>query len=156
MINKEHLIDNLIIPALTPLSMATPSGVMMMARTCAVESDLCTNWVQLGNGPAKNPWGVEPATFDFIWDKYLLRRKDLKDIVIDSCNLLQKPYYNDLTYNIRLCIQIARLKYWTVEDALPDADNMRGQGVYWKKYYNTEGGRGTVDKFIAKSIIYRL
>ena len=35
-------------------------------------------------------------------------------------------------------------------EKLPNSYDIEGLAKYWKKYYNTEGGKGTVEKFIEK------
>ena len=48
--------------------------------------------------------------------------------------------------NIAAGIVHCRLKYWRVPRAVPNTT--QGKAEYWKKYYNTEGGKGHVDHFV--------
>ena len=43
---------------------------------------------------------------------------------------------------------MARIHYLRVPEALPAADDVVGLAAYWKRYYNTELGAGTVEKFV--------
>ena len=52
---------------------------------------------------------------------------------------LRKPLYSGLA---------ARLKLSNVAESIPLASDVAGQASYWKRYYNTESGAGTVEKFI--------
>ena len=48
--------------------------------------------------------------------------------------------------NITAGIVFCRLKYWRVPKRMPNT--VEGQANYWKKYYNTEGGKGDPEHFI--------
>jgi receptor-type tyrosine-protein phosphatase Q len=52
---------------------------------------------------------------------------------------LRKPLYSAIA---------ARLKYSNVESAIPPSNQLYKQAEYWKKYYNTQSGKGTVKKFV--------
>ncbi|KAK3739948.1 hypothetical protein QZH41_012800 [Actinostola sp. cb2023] len=52
---------------------------------------------------------------------------------------LTKPLYSGLA---------ARLLLATIPVPIPPAENILAQGEYWKKYYNTPAGKGTVQKFV--------
>ena len=51
-----------------------------------------------------------------------------------------------LEKNIAAGIVHCRLKYWRVPKKMPNT--IEGQAGYWKKYYNTEGGKGDPEHFI--------
>ena len=48
--------------------------------------------------------------------------------------------------NLAAAIIHCRLKYWRVPKSLPQ--DTLGQAQYWKDYYNTAEGAGTVDKWL--------
>lgn len=52
---------------------------------------------------------------------------------------LRKPLYSGLA---------ARLFLFNIPDTIPAANDIQAQGEYWKKYYNTPAGDGTVEKFV--------
>ena len=54
---------------------------------------------------------------------------------------------NLLTVNIATGIIHCRLKYYRVPKPLPTT--IEEAGKQWKKYYNTHGGKGSVDKFVS-------
>ena len=56
-----------------------------------------------------------------------------------------------LTTNIKAMIIVCRLHYWRVPKSLPKT--LDDQAVYWKAFYNTSKGSGTVDHF--KEIIIK-
>ena len=51
-----------------------------------------------------------------------------------------------LTYNIAAQIAMCRLHYRRVPKPLPGS--LLEQAKYWKQYYNTAKGKGTVDHFV--------
>ena len=109
---------------------------------------------QMGDGPARSFWQVEPATAVDNCVHYLKHRPHL----IKSCakaSLVDLKYwqmYDEeiwseiLEKNIASGIVHCRLKYWRVPKGMPKT--LRDQADYWKKYYNTEGGKGDPDHFI--------
>ena len=50
--------------------------------------------------------------------------------------------------NMSLQVAFCRLKYRRDKYALPGMDNIEAQAKYWKRVYNSEKGRGTVEHFI--------
>ena len=57
-----------------------------------------------------------------------------------------------LEKNIAAGIIHCRLKYWRVPKKMPSS--IEGQADYWKKYYNTEGGKGDPEHFIDACLKY--
>ena len=51
-----------------------------------------------------------------------------------------------MTTNILAQIVFCRLHYWRVPKKLPET--LTQQAKYWKKWYNTEKGAGTIEHFI--------
>ncbi len=102
--------------------------------TAAKESKLGF-WIhQLGSGPALSPWQIEPATFDWLrgaFPQYLAKR--------DS---------SELVYDLRLGALAARIRYLVDPEPLPKASDVKGMAQMWKRVFNTEQGKGTVDEAI--------
>lgn len=44
----------------------------------------------------------------------------------------------------------ARIRLYLVNDVLPASNELEAQAKYWKKYYNSESGKGTPDEFIER------
>lgn len=55
---------------------------------------------------------------------------------------------NNLVYNLPFSIMACRLQYARFEEPIPDKNDIKGLAKYWKKYWNTDNGAGTVEKFI--------
>ena len=92
---------------------------------------------QLNNGPARGVFQVEPKTFDWLKEKYTHRFP-----------ILEGATSSNLEWDLRLSILVARLRYLVVLEPFPAADQITHLGVYWKQYYNTPAGSGTVPKFV--------
>ena len=51
-------------------------------------------------------------------------------------------------FNIAAQIAMCRLHYRRIPKPLPSS--AKGQAKYWKKYYNSSAGRGTVEDFLER------
>jgi len=114
---------------------------------------------QWNDGVARSWWQIEPGMTgaqDTIVN-YLKYRKNL----IGKCARAAKVapfYFNEyieesevrdmLEYNIAYAIIMCRLKYRRVPKKLPKT--VEGMSAYWKKYFNTELGKGKPEEFIEK------
>lgn len=97
-------------------------------------------------GPALSPWQIEPVTAIFLFNKY---RTIFEKLHISSLDLEFLP--GDLNLGALLC----RLKYWSIPSPLPQANDWPAMAIYWKKYYNTEAGKGTIEGFLEKTAIVK-
>ena len=92
---------------------------------------------------------MEPATHDDIWENYLRYKPDLtsalKRLTIRDVDLHDQLYGN-MFYQAAMC----RIHYLRQRESLPSAGNWSSIAAYWKKYYNTEHGAGTIDGFLQK------
>ena len=109
---------------------------------------------QIGSGIARSFWQVESATAKDSIDNYLIYRKSRLRKVAKVMNISSKKLISmsdddlkDFLWgNIVAGIVFCRLKYWRVPKALPS--DLDGMASYWKTYYNTEGGAGTISHFM--------
>ena len=109
---------------------------------------------QLGDGPARSFWQVEPATAVDNCQHYLIHRIDLmRDCAATS--LVDIKYWQTddtetcgkiLETNIAAGIVHCRIKYWRVPKKLPSS--IEGMASYWKEWYNTHQGAGHAEDFI--------
>jgi hypothetical protein len=124
------------------------SKKLLLGTSCS-ESQL-TYVKQFNGGCALGLYQMEPATYNDICN-WLEKHKgtDFKNKVI-YC--IYEEMYRDLpdatqlVYNLRLQTIFARLHYWRVSDPIPKATPLQAQ--YWKTFYNTALGRGTVQHYI--------
>lgn len=109
---------------------------------------------QLGKGPALGIIQMEPATHNDIWENYLRYKPDFSERVVALATThnqqsgLIAVNENDLIGNLAYAVAMCRAHYRRVREALPLADDIHALGVYWKKYYNTYKGAGSVDEFV--------
>lgn len=109
---------------------------------------------QLGDGPARSFWQVEPATAVDNLAHYLKHRPKLMQKCAEASyvdlkhwqDFNEKKWSEILEKNIAAGIVHARLKYWRVPKSMPNT--LEGRAKYWKKYYNSEQGAGTEEKYI--------
>ena len=109
---------------------------------------------QMGDGPARSFWQVEPATCVDNLAHYLKHRPKLMKKCAEATlvdvkhwqNYDERVWAEILEKNIAAGIVHCRLKYWRVPKKMPSS--IEGQSAYWKKYYNSEGGKGDPEHFI--------
>jgi len=132
---------------------ASESAVDLVLATGIVESRY--EYIrQMGDGPARSFWQVEPATCVDNLAHYLKHRKKLMGKCAEASmvdlkhwqNFDEKLWADILEKNIAAGIIHCRLKYWRVPKKMPNS--IEGQADYWKKYYNSELGKGDPEHFV--------
>jgi hypothetical protein len=126
---------DLIQRTLSELGIPSRSATELLIGTCAQESQMGTYLRQI-NGPALGCMQVEPSTFQWLWMKYYLRFPVLLGIEFEQ-----------MEYDLRSSIIMARLKYLSCPGAIPAT--LEGQAGYWKRWYNSPLGAGTVEEYIS-------
>lgn len=165
-INAHQFLDNIIEPTLNCMGriidprMAYESAKFQLLGTACAESQL-TYLKQLNSGPALGFYQMEPATYADICNwadlidireckkdpkrpKHLFREKIVYCIFQEGRK--DFPHGSQLIYNLRMQTVFARLHYWRVKEPIPTATPL--QAKFWKKYYNTELGQGTVQHYL--------
>tara|TARA_R100000808_G_C2139559_1_gene147469 strand:+ start:172 stop:558 length:387 start_codon:yes stop_codon:yes gene_type:complete len=100
-------------------------------------------------GPALGFWQVEPATIKDTVYNYAKFRQPLMDKLIKR-GLLLDDLDNSVLSSLYLQIAFCRLKYR--RDKHPIPHTLKDQADYWKRVYNSEGGKGTPEHFIKANI----
>lgn len=145
-IDSNHLLRYVIRPALTLLDMASPSAEALLLGTAVQESHCGRYLHQLGNGPALGIFQMEPATYKDIWDNYIRFRPKIQHRLAELWPMQPEP--EEMVTNLLLSAVMCRLHYRRIPEPLPQARDLPGLAGYWKKYFNTRLGRGTVSEFI--------
>ena len=131
----------------------TKEAVQLVLETGVVESNY--KFIrQLGDGPARSFWQIEPATEVDNLQHYLKHRTPLMSkcaevsmVDIKHWQNFSEPLWSDiLEKNLAAAIIHCRLKYWRVPKKMPNS--LEGRAKYWKTYYNSAEGAGTVEKYI--------
>jgi len=150
-ISCEHLRLYVIRPTLEKLDLWSQSAENLLLGTVAQESGMGTYLKQIGGGPALGIYQMEPATYSDIWDNYLAYNAPLYRLVtlfISKINTGQNGLgAKEMITNLAYATALARVHYLRVKEPLPPASDITGLALYWKKYYNTNKGKGTVDEF---------
>jgi hypothetical protein len=132
--------------ALAPVPLNSPEAVKLLMGTAAQESHLGYYLEQLV-GPAESIFQIEPDT-----------ALDIETRIREPLRSWVRSYRDDepikwaLSFRLDYAIAMCRLKYFMCPGAIPP--DLPGQAAYWKKYYNTPLGRGTVQEYLANYAKY--
>lgn len=111
-------------------------AVNLLSETTAVESAFGKYNKQIGGGPALGIFQMEPNTRDDIINNYIRYRP-----------YLHKFKHGDLM-DEQYAIIMARIHYLRVRSPIP-SDRL-GRAYYWKKYFNTYKGKGSIRGYMEK------
>lgn len=142
--NSKQLFDT-ILDTLELCGMTCSSNVVnMILETACVESN-CGEYIKQLKGPACGIFQIEPRTAKDIIDNFIYYRPNLRENYAKLMNgflSLEQNLCTNLMFQIFMC----RVFYLRFAEKIPDT--VEGRAKYWKKYYNTELGKGTVEKYI--------
>ena len=127
------------------------SIVKMIFETACVESN-CGEYIKQINGPACGIFQIEPNTAQDIIDNYIKYRSRYKDI-FDMLYIKTFTLPQNLKYNLAFSVFMCRMFYMRIKESIPNTVEKRAE--YWKKYYNTEQGKGTTTEYIRNVCKYR-
>lgn len=139
-------------PACMRLGMWTEAAENLVLGTGLTESQYAhLDQTTTGPGPAFGPWQMEKPTHDDLWANYLPGQPSgLRDCLLDIAGLrgasVRFPPITTLHWNLLYGAAMCRLHYRRNRSPLPAADDAAGMAAYWKQYYNTPVGRGTIAK----------
>ena len=119
----------------------SPAAIELLLGTAASESDMGEITKQVG-GQALSIFQIERDTFQDLQARFGKQYG------------FNKKIFTDVRYDHKLAALVARLKYRSIKSPLPKAGDTVGQAKYWKKYYNTEMGKGTIKGYLAKYKVY--
>jgi hypothetical protein len=146
MIPPQEFLNEVIVPTLELMGLPSRHAAELLLGTALVESRL-TYLRQIGGGPALGFYQMEPATHDDIHDNFLRFRPRLK-AVIQSIISPTPDLHRQLVTNLAYATAMARVHYLRVSEPLPRSGDVWGFAYYHKKYYNTEKGKATPEKFV--------
>lgn len=136
----------LIINTLKSIGLYSQNAVELIMGTFAQESNF--KYVrQIGGGPALGYGQMEPATFNDIVINFLRHKPGLTGKILKACGIVSlEPEM--LIKNKALMICMTRVHYLRKSEPLPSYKDVWAMGEYWKQYYNTPAGKGTVKEFV--------
>ena len=152
MIEPIQLRDLIITPTLLEIGKYSEAAVNLLLGTCAQESAMGRYIAQIPKPIAKGIFQMEDATHDDIYQNYLKYNERLSAEVKYLNGLKgygdEPPSPETMIHNLKYAAGMCRIHYVRVPKALPDKDDVLGLAEYWKEYYNTPLGAGTIDEFM--------
>lgn len=139
---------------LDPAIPYSETAVELLMLTCAQETHLGKYLKQI-IGPARGIFQVEPNTETDIWRTLTTKPQyhGIRILVSDLMFPREDTGITNMELNLAYQIAMARVYYYRIPSALPK--NSAGQlAGYWKKYYNTKYGRGTVSEAVKNYFEY--
>jgi hypothetical protein len=146
-IDKDQLRIEVIRPVLMTINLYNDNAEELLMGTAAQESHLGT-YIRQIKGEAYGIYQCERLTYDSLWNKYIGNSRAMQLKILPLLGTMTKPAHYRLVTDMNLATIMCRLHYWDVQETLPNKDNVEAMGSYWKTYYNTVLGKGTVDEFI--------
>ena len=104
---------------------------------------------QMGGGPAISFWQLESNTIKDIWENYITYRKPYIQMAYEL-GLREGEMDFCVMSNVALAVFFCRVYYRRQPGAIPSTPEERAD--YWKEYYNTEGGKGTVKHYLEANV----
>lgn len=161
MIKASQLRECVIRPALKAIDLWSADAEELLIGTCAQETKGGSYIIQETSKGiyVKGGLGIyqlEEATYDSLWKCQVLPREKLCTAIMKACHfeypqpfkLENAPPAKELITNLAYATMMSRVFYLDFEEPLPKGTDVEAMGVYWKKYYNTVYGAGTVEQFI--------
>lgn len=148
MIDLEQFRDLIVDPVLEDLGLYNVAASELVMGTGIQESRF-TFIKQIGGGPALGFFQMEPATHRDIHINFLGYRDELRSKVAAIARYpAEIPAPEIMIYNLRYAVAMCRVHYRRVREPLPTAGDLEGQAAYWKEFYNTPLGKGTVEEYV--------
>lgn len=133
----------LITETLKEIDLYSEDSVNLLMGTAAQESRF--KYIQqLGGGPAKGYFQMEPATYRDHMQWLVRYKKKLSGKILKVSGV--ENYDANYLYSAVHAICMARIHYLRKPTVLPD--NLEGYAYYYKKHYNTYLGKATTKEFI--------
>jgi len=145
----QEYLTNVIEPVLCDLPgiSGSQAAAQLLLGTALKESGNFRYRKQIG-GPALSFFQIEPVSHQDIWDSYLKFRPALKAYIETLMTKPDADKLNELENNESYAAAMARIKYQRCPAILPDLNDIDAMARYWKKYYNTPLGKGTVRGYL--------
>ena len=146
-INTEQLRNEIVKPAVASIGLLSDSAINLLLGTCAQESQM-GHYIKQIRGPALSIYQIEPNTYNWVWKWCHDYHPNLYDLCLQTTGYINTPNSSNLIHDLRLATVSCRLKYFSIKEPLPP-NEVGLLANYWKKYYNTMLGSGTVEQFVA-------
>jgi hypothetical protein len=138
----------LVRPTLQAIRLWSHNAEELMMGTAAQETHLgALGRRQRGSGPALGICQMEGPTHDLVWTWLKRHRPNVAIAIIDMvAPMARVPLL--LVSDDRYAVAMARALYLSIPFPIPEAENVDGQGRYYKKWFNGPG-KATVEQYVA-------
>lgn len=145
MLDVEQFRQHIVIPTLERMEpqFQGRDAENLILGTMAQESGF--RYLHQLNGPALGLIQMEPDTLDDLYENFLAYHKGWM-LWLEGLRGVWPDRYGALTGNLFYQVAVCRFQYYRVQEPLPT--DVEGYANYWKRYWNTEKGRGTRAQFI--------
>ena len=140
-------------PTLQHLALWSPAAEILVLGTALHESagltflDQITGPGDVTLGPAFGLYQIEPKTHDDLFEHTLAFHTGRREALMQLAGAWPSRHLQLVT-NLGYATAVARLLFWRAKPPLPAADDLEGLAVYWKTFFNTAAGKGTVDEWL--------
>jgi hypothetical protein len=147
-VSPQAFAQTVIRPALIRIELWSPAAEQLLLGTAICESE-GFRFRKQRIGPALGIFQMEPYTHNDIWKTYLSYRPALAKEVTSLLSRPNADKLDELEFNDKYAAAMARIKYARSNAPLPPLNNITAMAAYWKQYYNSVLGKGTIKQFIA-------
>lgn len=145
MFNNAQFREYMVKPVLNALNLYSQEAEDLMVGICAHESKGGTYFKQI-NGPGLGIYQMELDAHERIWNALLPSSPQICHNLMTICELSRRPQFNMLAFHLRYATAMTRIYFIPIKESIPK--DLQGQAEYWKKYYNSALGKGTVQEYI--------
>jgi hypothetical protein len=156
MLNLVQFRNYIVRPTLLHMGAYTQAAEQLVLGTALTESRLEfldqieSRQGDLRPGPAIGLYQMERRTHDDIWAHWMPSHPQISD-TIKKLTLPDMNLVDQLRGNLFYATAMCRIYYMRIPRPLPEVNNLQSMGEYWKRFYNTKMGAGTVEGFMAKA-----
>ena len=122
----------------------------LLFGTAYVESGFFPRFQDSG-GDAIGLFQIEYGTFRDLWSRGIkTNHPKIWEAIKLRYGTNGKITFEDLQTNDVLCAIFARMKYASLKMPIPPASDLNAQAEYYKEFYNTHRGKGSVEGYVRK------
>lgn len=147
--DPKEFLNTVIQPALLSINEYSAQAERLVLATGLAETGLRAV-VQNGGGPALGYFQMEPSTHNWLFQQFTVGKYGY---VLDGLKKISdRPGVADeCRANPQYAAAMCRLRYLAVPAPLPNMYSLQDMATYWKRYYNTDLGAGTIAGFMERA-----